>query len=849
MSAKQDKLGKKQRRRSFQINSFLQLIVKANNKLGVNNWIGLGTLLLTAIAVLLAYWTFKLTVNQVSPNSNFLTETAELQKDYKAASVHFNSCKFSTALPMLKNISKRAAELGDYNILVSSLLDTNKSLVNLNAFEESKYSFREAKSTIKLVNSNAIEERFLVSEAANAYDLSRYKESIKLSKRALKKVKSPQNRIGLYMLIAQANYILGHDRKKWNQNVIAVEALISNNNGISNRTKTYVLRKKSWLNSDDKKVALKQAMSAVLLSEQLPCAIEELYSRSVLGNAYSKNGDFLKAKTELERSIRIAKSNNYPYAGILGSLGEVSLAMGNLSDAETYFLDAISNSDPARVHNTAWYHNQLARVYQKTFEWTRCFQYAEKAASFYNKLEGQEASAANNWFIAGKCTYSQADYTSSEIFFGKAKKIYTALDIDDASLWTEQERLFAQVNIDAKSTEPLIRKLESKILNASLSRQYDHYRLLSNSLREQEKYEASIVEDLKGLKLAEGKDDKWQVWAFSIGIGLSYYNQSNYEEAVPYFLTATNEALNFNKDDRKGSADYWLAKTYANLGEWEKSLSHSRQAAKIYEHRKHMIWQSEMTLDAARAIQILGRVEKNCDTARKALNITQALENERDRYEAAMLVVYCEFSKEDYNTALHNIRELQENISLNAVGQWLLSIAIAEIYHSVGDTSSAFDLVTKLTNERIPANLPKENLFMAYFLEYRIHQERNEYEDMSRASKALCKLANEINTETFIFDALCEFSKITPENIEEVDKSLSTLIDSIDTKKMLHSERDLYDVLVAITKYDNDPHGAIKQLREMSARNALNGQVRGQRIAEELRAGFEESIENIMVRP
>ncbi|CAN5374764.1 hypothetical protein BH11BAC3_BH11BAC3_42330 [soil metagenome] len=345
------------------------------------------------------------------------------------------------------------------------------------------------------------------------------------------------------------------------------------------------IRKISLVGKSDLNAAISLAKVQLKYAEKINYYRGIINLRGQLGNKYVFTGDFEQALENfkfLETYIKPQDSINY--SGLYAMFGMMYGVKAVYDSSIFYYTKAIELCE--RIHYDVQlpsHYSNVAVGYLQLANYPMALKYQQKGLTLAQKTGDRENEAnmliniASTYQSIGDTAKAIQNYlTADEI----AKKIHAKRI--EVYVYTNLSSLYLNTQDWEKAYDFGIKAARLASETGDVGQQAASLSTVSMSLSYQNKFAEAIEISKKAISLADSSTQPTNILEAYQGMGLIYFLQKKYKEAIPYFEHSI-EALGGEENYDKNIADIYknLSTCYENTGNYQKSLKNYQLGVSI----------------------------------------------------------------------------------------------------------------------------------------------------------------------------------------------------------------------------------------------------------------------------
>ena len=460
---------------------------------------------------------------------------------------------------------------------------------------------------------------------------SKYKEAVKLYKKALTVMTEVRNKLGegaCYGNLGAVFQSLGEYVKAeiYLQKALVIRKQIGDKEGEA----TDYGNLGTVFQSLGKYVKAEEYhQKALVIRKQIWDKEGEASSYGNLGTVFQSLGEYVKAEEYLQKALVITKEirDKQGQASSYGNLGTVFQSLGEYVKAEEYLQKALAiRNEIGDKHGEATSYGNLGTVFQSLGEYVKAEEYLQKALVIRKQIEDKRGEASSYGNL-GTVFQSLGEYVKAEEYLQKALVITKEIGdkqgeaLSYGNLGTVFQSLGEYVKAEEYYQKALVisKQIEDKKEEAS---SYGNLGTVFQSLGEYVKAEEYLQ---KALVITKEIGDK-QGEASSYGnLGTVFHSLGEYVKAEEYL----QKALVIRKEigDKKGEASSYgnLGTVFQSLGEYVKAEKYIQEALVITKEIEDKQGEASSYGNLGTVFQSLGEYVKAEEYLQKALVITKEI--------------------------------------------------------------------------------------------------------------------------------------------------------------------------------------------------------------------------------
>ncbi len=345
------------------------------------------------------------------------------------------------------------------------------------------------------------------------------------------------------------------------------------------------LRKISLLGKSDLNAAISLATTQLEHAEKINYYKGILNLRSQLGNKYIFTGDYKKALENIHfLETYIKPKDSISYSGIYTMYGMMYGAKAMYDSCIFYYAKAIELCE--RIHYDVQlpsHYSNIAIGYQQLANYPMALKYQQKGLSLAQKTGDQENEAniliniANTYQSIGDTVKAIQNYLKADEIAKKihAKRIELYVYSNLSSLYIdthdwERAYAFATKSANLASETGDVGQQAASLSTASMSLAY------------QNRFAEATQISKKAIVLADSSTQPLNILQAYQGMGLTFFLQKKYQEAIPFFEKSI-DALGGEDNYDQNIADIYknLSTCYENSGNYKKALKNYQMGVSI----------------------------------------------------------------------------------------------------------------------------------------------------------------------------------------------------------------------------------------------------------------------------
>ncbi len=345
------------------------------------------------------------------------------------------------------------------------------------------------------------------------------------------------------------------------------------------------LRKISLLGKSDLNAAISLANTQLEYAEKINYYRGIINLRSQLGNKYIFTGDFKKALENIHfLETYIKPKDSISYSGIYTMYGMMYGTKAMYDSSIFYYTKAIELCE--RIHYDVQlpaHYSNVAVGYLQLANYPMALKYQQKGLSLAQKTGDRENEAnmliniANTYQSLGDTAKAIQNYlTADEI----AKKIHAKRI--ELYVYTNLSSLYLDTHDWEKAYDIGIQAAKLASETGDVGQQASSLSTASMSLAYQNKFAEATEINKKAIALADSSTQPLNILQAYQGMGLIFFLQKKYKEAIPYFEKSI-EALGGEANYDQSIADIYknLSTCYENSGNYQKALTNYQMGVGI----------------------------------------------------------------------------------------------------------------------------------------------------------------------------------------------------------------------------------------------------------------------------
>ncbi|MFZ1799301.1 MAG: tetratricopeptide repeat protein [Chitinophagaceae bacterium] len=345
------------------------------------------------------------------------------------------------------------------------------------------------------------------------------------------------------------------------------------------------LRKISLLGKSDLNAAISLANAQVEIAEKINYYKGVLNLRSQLGNKYIFTGDYKKALENIHfLETYVKPEDSISYSGIYTMYGMMYGTKAMYDSSIFYYTKAIELCE--RLHYDVQlpsHYSNIAISYQQLANYPMALMYQQKGLSLAQKTGDHENEAnmliniANTYYSIGDTVKAIQNYLNADEI---AKKIHAKRI--ELFVYTNLSSIYIDTHDWVKAYDFAMKAANLASETGDVGQQAASLSTASMSLAYQNRFAEATQISKKAIILADSSTQPLNILQAYQGMGLIFFLQKKYKEAIPYFEKSI-EALGGEDNYDQNIAEIYknLSTCYENTGNYQKALKNYQMGVSI----------------------------------------------------------------------------------------------------------------------------------------------------------------------------------------------------------------------------------------------------------------------------